>query len=126
MAKSGRYSADRKKVEALAADKTVEVSDCGTCFPAAGGITITLPSAANAGPGWWIRIAKSNGGGAISINDGGETLNGVGLDGDENVNLADAFAIHSSAQKGAWVEIWCDGTQYYAMGMAVHNNGFTA
>ena len=34
MAKSGRYSADRKKIEVLTAAKTVEVHDCGTVFMA--------------------------------------------------------------------------------------------
>ena len=128
MSKSGRYSADRKKIEALSASKTVEVHDCGTCFTAAGGITITLPSAANAGKGWWIRIAKSNSGGAITVSmaSGSEVLDGVAIDGNANVELDDEFTIHANAQKGAWVEIWCDGSEWYAFGMAVHNDGFTA
>ena len=58
MAKSGRYSADRKKIEALSADKTVEVHDCGTIFTLEGttALTITLPSAAVAGKGWWCKF----------------------------------------------------------------------
>ena len=58
MAKSGRYSADRKKIEALSADKTVEVADCGTIFTLDGttALTITLPSSAAAGRGWWCKF----------------------------------------------------------------------
>ena len=125
MAKSGRAFSDRKKIEALSANKTVEVHDCGTCFTAAGGITITMPSAEDAGKGWWCRIAKSNSGSTISV-VATSTLDGVAIDGNENVELDGDFTIHANAQKGAWVEIWSDGSQYYAMGMAVHNDGFTA
>ena len=32
MAKLGRYAAQRRKVEAITDDKTVEVADCGTLF----------------------------------------------------------------------------------------------
>jgi hypothetical protein len=125
MAKSGRAFADRKKIEALSADKTVEVHDCGTCFPSAGGITITLPAATAAGEGWWIRIVKSDTGGAVSV-VATSSLDGIGIDGNANVALSGDFTIHADAGKGSWVEIWCDGSQYYAMGMADDNNGFTA
>ena len=59
MAKSGRYSADRKKVESLTANKTVTVADCGTLFMlnnASGLTSIVLPSAAQAGNGWWCHF----------------------------------------------------------------------
>ena len=59
MSKSGRYSADRKKIEALSASKTVEVADCGTIFTLnedAGLTTVTLPLIASAGNGWWCRF----------------------------------------------------------------------
>ena len=59
MAKSGRYSADRKKVENLtAATKTVEVHDCGTIFVLnrAAGVALTLPSLNAAGNGWWCKV----------------------------------------------------------------------
>ena len=58
MSKLGRYSADRKKVEALTAAKTVLASDCGTLFTlgTAGGFTVSLPDAATAGKGWWCKF----------------------------------------------------------------------
>lgn len=63
MSKLGRYSADRKKVEALTAAKTVAVSECGTLFTlgTAGGFAVTLPNASDCGKGWWCKfIVKVN------------------------------------------------------------------
>lgn len=63
MAKLGRYSAQRRKVEAIDASggdasKTVEVHDCGTLFAidATNNVTITMPSIASAGNGWWCEF----------------------------------------------------------------------
>ena len=63
MAKLGRYSAQRRKVEAIDAGsadaaKTVEVSDCGTLFAidATNDVVITLPAIAAAGNGWWCEF----------------------------------------------------------------------
>ena len=59
MAKSGRYSADRKKIENLTdATKAVEVHDCGTIFVLnrSGGVALTLPALASAGNGWWCKV----------------------------------------------------------------------
>jgi len=72
MAKSGRAFADRKKIEAIAdgATKVVEVHDCGTVFTIEGGSgngggTITLPTIAAAGKGWWCKF--------VLIDDNGST-----------------------------------------------------
>ena len=58
MSKLGRYAADRKKIEALTAAKTVAVSDCGTIFTLglAGGFAVTLPNASDCGKGWWCKF----------------------------------------------------------------------
>ena len=59
MAKLGRYSADRKKSETITADRTVSVADCGTIFSvdaSSNTVALTLPSVANAGKGWWIKV----------------------------------------------------------------------
>ena len=69
MAKLGRYSADRKKIKAIAAAETLVLTaaDCGTVFTLAGGtgtVAITLPTAAAAGAGWWCKfVLLSNKGG---------------------------------------------------------------
>ena len=74
MSKIGRYSADRKKIETLSTDKTVEVADCGTIFMLnsgsddisgrSGNYTVTLPALADAGNGWWCKfiLAQTTGG----------------------------------------------------------------
>ena len=125
MAKLGRYSANRFKVEAVSANKTVEVSDCGTMFTVAGGLTLTLPSADSAGKGWWIRIVKSDEGNDVSVT-ATSSLDGQGVDGDAIVSLSGDCAIDALAGKGSWLEIWSDGTQYYATGIADNNDGLTA
>ena len=74
MSKSGRYSADRKKIQAVGAAETlvVAVHDCGTIFTLAGGngvSAITLPEVDEAGAGWWCKfvLLANNGTGAITI-----------------------------------------------------------
>ena len=60
MSKVGRYSADRKKIESVTATtKNIEVAECGTIFmmnAASSATTFTLPTAANAGKGWWCKF----------------------------------------------------------------------
>lgn len=65
MSKSGRYSADRKKIEAIeSAAKTVEVSDCGTIFTLdleTSAMAVTMPNCSAAGNGWWCKfIVRGN------------------------------------------------------------------
>jgi len=75
MAKLGRYSAQRRKVEAIDASgadatKTVEVHDCGTLFAidATNDVTITMPSIGSAGNGWWCEfLLKTAVGGGKSV-----------------------------------------------------------
>jgi len=72
MAKLGRYSAQRRKVEAIdaGASKTVEVADCGTLFAVDGAddVTVTMPSIAAAGNGWWCEfLLKTAVGGGKSV-----------------------------------------------------------
>ena len=64
MAKLGRYSADRKKVQELSAgNHALQVADCGTLFTlnssTGGAIAITLPKASAAGKGWWAKFILS-------------------------------------------------------------------
>lgn len=122
MAKSGRYSADRKKIEEVSAAKTIEVHDCGTIFVLTGNsYTLTLPDAAAAGKGWWCKfvcgadVATGN----IVIDSGASdtvelvAANAAGgamtLDGGtDKINI-----VASSAIKGDQVELVCDGTSLW-------------
>ena len=127
MAKLGRYSANRFKVEAISADHTLTVDDCGkmlVCSPGGGGLTLTLPSATAAGAGWWIKIVKADEGTDLLI-VATSSLDGQAVEGGGSVeSLLNNFSIDGNAGKGSWAEIWCDGTQYYATGIADSAVGF--
>lgn len=135
MAKSGRYSADRKKIEVLTAAKTVEVHDCGTVFMAGDiNATITLPSAAAAGKGWWCKFILSadlSAGDVIVTAAGSDTIEivsacsadgaAVDISGTGQVNFVD-----TAAKKGDQVEFLTDGTSWYALGMCGLATGIAA
>tara|TARA_Y100000114_G_C11663982_1_gene280418 strand:+ start:192 stop:605 length:414 start_codon:yes stop_codon:yes gene_type:complete len=122
MAKSGRYSADRKKIEEVSAAKTIEVHDCGTIFMLTGNsYTLTLPTAAAAGKGWWCKfiLGADLASGRIKIDTGAnDTVELVGANaaggamtlngGTDKVEL-----VHSQAIKGDQVEIICDGSSLW-------------
>jgi len=129
MAKSGRYSADRKKIESLTADKTVEVSDCGTIFIlnlAAGG-TVTLPDASAAGNGWWAKfvLGTKNTGGAWNIDataGDGDNMHNIVLDeagGNEDSHGGTAgdriIFTANTGEIGCQVELVTDGSKWYGI-----------
>ena len=131
MSKSGRYSADRKKIKALTADHTVEVSECGTIFivdPAAT-TDITMPSPENAGAGWWCKIILAESDGPadtdldqkVNIGFDGEKLYGqiFGADGDAGsqalaASSHDFINVSVDASSGDEVEIISDGSSWFA------------
>jgi len=119
MSKSGRYSADRKKIKALTEDKTVAVAECGTIFTAdsaSGAITVTLPSPSAAGKGWWckvIRIGASTNDVTIAVSSNqvyGLESSGssVAIDGTSDIVLAGAAV-------GLQCEMISDGTNWLAL-----------
>ena len=136
MAKSGRAFADRKKIQAVAADETlsVTVADCGTVFTLAGGAgvsAITLPAVADAGPGWWCKfvLLADNGSGAITISSAAagnmiaSSYGGLGDD-DTAANVesnaaADSIAyVASKALAGDSVEVICTGSKMLVQGFS--------
>ena len=132
MSKLGRYSADRKKVEALTAAKTVEVAECGTIFTLPGGTAdwnIVLPTLAAAGKGWWCKFVlladKGNNAQLISAAtaDAATIIASVfgGLDDDSpsaNVVVdddADSVRIKAdNAKAGDTIEFICLGDKWHA------------
>ena len=129
MSKSGRAFADRKKIQAVAADETlsVTVADCGTVFTLAGGSgvsAITLPAVADAGPGWWCKfvLLANNGTGAITISTaatgnmiassfGGLDDNSQAANVESNA-AADSIAFDASgALAGDQIEVICTGSK---------------
>ena len=135
MSKSGRYSADRKKIQAIAAAYTVTAADCGTIFVlTSNSYSITMPSVASAGNGWWCKfiVGANVATGAIVIDlAGADTLafaaaaaedgGAVVVNGTAQINL-----VHTKAKKGDQVEMVCDGSQWYASGIATLDEGQTS
>ena len=135
MAKSGRAFADRKKIEAVSAAKTVEVAECGTCFIlTSNSYTITMPAVDAAGNGWWCKfiVGADIATGPIVIDlAGADTLafaaaaaedgGAVVVNGTAQINL-----VHTKAKKGDQIEMICDGSQWYATGIATLDEGQTS
>ena len=119
MAKLGRYSADRKKIEALTASKTVEVAECGTVFtadPTGGAITVTLPTPAEAGKGWWIKVHRiTDHANDVTIGVGGQPVKGLEISGGFTALHATNDIVLSGAKEGIMIELISDGTNWLAM-----------
>ena len=132
MSKLGRYSADRKKVESITASKQLEVHDCGTLLMlnAAAGCTVTLPSVADAGNGWWVRMVigtnVSSNTLVITEKTSADTDVLIGGINELEVDTSDDGPSTTGATKitianaldtvGDFVEFICDGSKFYFHG----------
>ena len=151
MAKLGRYSADRKKVEALTSAKHITVADCGTLFMADGSgyaadVTHSIPHPSDAGQGWWIKIivatdvldsdgddmivgvrAAGNTDGSSTVNDLLACLEVCATQDDTGAQEADGhtFKLRGESKAGTTVEIVCDGSKYYATAITLVTEDFT-
>ena len=134
MSKLGRYSAQRRKVEAVSADKTVELHDCGTIFVGTGTLTVTLPDATVAGEGWWCRVVKATNASVLTVNvstnmaDDAASNAGVGggaggSDGMETI--VGNFILAADGSAGSMAEVYSDGTQWYTLAFSDSGNGIT-
>ena len=162
MAKLGRYSADRKKIKNLACGQTagadgdntnvthdIEAAQCGTVFtltPAVaadkGGATITLPTVADAGKGWWVKFVllgpipgdtnNNDDLGIIIQNDASDANDMVvhipadsGADGAGHIDGASVKFVEGSAAAGDEVEVICDGSVFLIACRAAVSGGIT-
>jgi len=124
MSKLGRYSADRKKIDTIGAATTLTVADCGTIFMVSNFTgDIILPSVASAGKGWWCKLVMT-----ADLAAGNIT---VDLSGSDTIELAAAAAdgaavtlgggtaeiqlVSGKAKKGDQVELFTDGSTWYAL-----------
>ena len=128
MSKLGRYSADRKKIEALTASKTATVADCGTVFTAVGdaAVVLTLPAISDAGNGWWCKLVKvgaASGGETITLAaaaaDGSAPMKGVEASQTCVALSGDDLVIADAAAAGAQAEVICDGTRWILLAHGV-------
>ena len=143
MSKIGRYSADRKKIEDLTADKTIQVADCGTVFmlKTATGLTASLPNAADAGKGWWCKfiVATDITNGTYAYAISGTLSDDINIEAVQTFTSAaasvtagssapitspDATAgtavgmieFKAASSVGDQIELMTDGTNWYALG----------
>ena len=137
MSKLGRYAAQRKKIENLAAAKSITVADCGTIFTiGSAALTHTLPLIASAGPGWWCRFVVNDETQATIIDqNGSDTANqmvghvksftdnsSVQLSPDTEGAAFDKITFTTNVVQGDWVEVYTDGTLWYVCGESCSGN----
>ena len=137
MSKSGRYSADRKKIESVTGTaKVIEVSDCGTIFfmdTASAACTYTLPRADLAGAGWWCKFVQgvdhNNADHVIQINS--SDVGAFGTDvhnlhytsarreatGSASTAMRKVTLEGSKSEIGDQFEVVCDGTRWFMTGI---------
>ena len=116
MAKSGRAFADRKKIEAVSAAKTIEVHDCGTIFSVTETCTLTLPTVANAGKGWWCKVVCVDASKTVTVSVNSQTTIGLEL---SNTAAAITGDVAITGTAGAMLEVMCDGSRYIVLGAGV-------
>ena len=122
MAKSGRYSADRKKIEALTASKNIEVAECGTIFFCdVGDATMTLPTSAEAGNGWWVKFVLSDEPATklrVTSGDGATmVVSAIAADGVTQSDATTNLDLGTSGDIGDVIEVICDGSKMYAFAL---------
>ena len=137
MAKLGsRASFGGTVVENITAAKTLDPSDSGKVFTIDqdSAFSITLPTAAQAGPGWTARfIVTDIGSNDVKIipNSSEDTLIGMitAADGGaaESAESGVDELVFASGNSGAgdWAELICDGSNFYVSGQEHDADGMT-
>ena len=137
MAKLGsRASFGGTVVENITAAKTLDPSDSGKVFTIDqdSAFSITLPTAAQAGPGWTARFIMTDiGSNDVKIipNSSEDTLIGMitAADGGaaESAESGVDELVFASGNSGAgdWAELICDGSNFYVSGQEHDNDGMT-
>tara|TARA_Y100000114_G_scaffold32426_1_gene27886 strand:+ start:119 stop:550 length:432 start_codon:yes stop_codon:yes gene_type:complete len=135
MAKVARAArvASRQRVEAVSADKTIASAETGELYlvdASAGSVVITLPAVQDGAYFKFILSADNGGGTTMTIQAAPNT---VDIDGmliridttdhgsggvDKGAGGDDKVVFGNSCSKGSYVEIYCDGTKWFAHGIA--------
>jgi uncharacterized protein YgfB (UPF0149 family) len=139
MAKSGRAFADRKKVQSITAAYSVTVADCGTIFTLdlAAGFTVTLPSVADAGKGWWCKFIvgtnctsndyiiteKTSADTDVLISQINELETDTDDDGPSSTGHTTITLPNATDTIGDFVEVICDGSKFYCYGQTKLDGG---
>jgi len=129
----------RQLVEAISdkgAIRTLLPSDSGMIFTVgAVTATLTLPTVADAGNGWFCEFWVNDETAATTITaPGTDLILGHVVTGIDNGNRqinpptvigTELVTLTTSAVNGDWVRIFCDGTNYFISGDSRVNNGIT-
>ena len=123
-------------VENISAAKTLTTGDSGKVFTLtqSSAFKISLPKAADAGVGWNAKFLITTAGSyAITIEPDSteDTLIGMvvmaddGTAGASSESGVDTLTFISGAAAGDWVDLLCDGSNFYVSGMMHDNNHIT-
>ena len=131
-----------QRVEVLAAAYQMLETDSEKIFMlnAAAGFTVTLPAVEDAGSGWQckfvVKTAVTSNGYIITEKTTKDTdviiTNGINelevdtsSDGPYNAGHTTITLVHNVAIAGDWLEIFCDGTNFYVTGQTNADGGVT-
>ncbi len=129
----------RRLVESIAdkgANRTLLPSDSGMIFTVGDATAaLTLPTVSDAGNGWYVEFWVNDNTAATTITaPGTDLMLGHVVTGADNNNRQlqptsaadfELITFTTSAVKGDWVSIFCDGTNYFVCGDSRVNNGIT-
>ena len=126
----------RKNIHALDGAYTMLASDSGKTFmlSATGGtVAITLLPAADIVEGWFCRfvVDENTPSNAITIGAGSTIIDFVMKDAGGDASNSSAgtqksnLIVGATATKGDYIDIFSDGTSYYADGLSAINDAFT-
>lgn len=132
---------NRRGVKTLTSAASVEAHDCGTIFRlnSATGFTVTLPTVAQAGAGWWAKFVVTTAptsGNHVVTEDGATDTNvlvgGINElevdtndDGPYTAGATQVNFIANVAAKGDFVLVECDGVNFIISGQTNADGGTT-
>ena len=129
----------RRQIEAITvrgANRTMTAEESGMIYTV-GVVTagITLPTVSEAGNGWFCEFWVNDNTAATTITaPGTDLILGHVVTGQDNGNRqinppsvidTEVITLTTSAVKGDWVRLFCDGTNYFISGDSRVNNGIT-
>ena len=131
------------KVKELSAASTLAETDSGSIFllNSDAEFATTLPAVADAGAGWYckfvVKAAPSGASYTVIEGEGSDAnviiVNGINElevdtteDGVSNTGCSTVTFVDGAAIKGDFIDIWCDGSNYYVSGQTKADGGITA
>ena len=132
LANSGKFVQGMiQPVIPVSAATTLTAAQSGSIIsitPSAGGYTITLPAPTTAGMRFRF-VQAANAAGATAITSTGANVRFKGLANAAQVASAGCTTVNivgnAANSVGDWVEMWSDGTNYFATGLSQVAAGFT-